>query len=97
MKAQKKHGINLEPGIMNKGDGNCAFDSIINNINYRPCFPNKLQLSSADYRQVWITEFQMESFKFPELGAGYTYKEIEKYWNQLKQSGIYEIDAKKIY
>ena len=70
IQSAKKHGINLKPGTINKGDGNCAFDSIISNINDRPCFPETLELSESDYRQVWITEFQMESFRYPELGAG---------------------------
>ena len=48
----KKHGINLVPGVVNKADGNCAFDAVLNNINYRSCFEEKFPLSSTVYRQI---------------------------------------------
>ena len=34
----------------------------------------------------------MQSSKYDTLGAGYTEEERRENWNQLKQSGIYEID-----
>ena len=87
-----KHGINLAPGVKNNADGNCAFDAVLNNINKRKCFHEKLDLPSHVYRQVWITELEMESKNFPELGAGYTDEEKSENWNRLKHSGTYEID-----
>ena len=87
-----KHGINLLHGTANNADGNCAFDSIISNINDRQCFPEKLELSSTDYRQIWVTEFEMESYKYPNLGAGYSETEKHDKWNQLRHSGVYEVD-----
>ena len=88
----KKHGINLVEGELNKADGNCAFDAVINNINNRECFSNKLLLSSLDYRQVWITELEAISLRYPRLGAGYSKEEKAENWNRLKHSGQYEID-----
>ena len=88
----EKHGIALVQGILNKADGNCAFDAVLNNINHRNCFVNKLSLPSTVYRQVWVTELEMESSNYPALGAGYTKEEKEENWNQLKQSGVYEVD-----
>ena len=79
-------------GILNEADGNCAFDAVINNINNRTCFNEKLSLPSQLYRQVWVTELETESSKYPTLGAGYSDEEKEENWNRLKQSGVYEID-----
>ena len=88
----KKHGISLVEGKLNAADGNCAFDAVLNNINERQCFPDKLLLSSVIYRQIWVTELEMESSKYPRLGAGYSNEEREEHWNHLKQSGVYEVD-----
>ena len=71
----KKHGINLLPDVLNRADGNCAFDAVMNNINQRSSFPEKLTLSSSTYRQIWVTELESESNNFPSLGAGYTEEE----------------------
>ena len=87
-----KHGINLKEGKLNKADGNCAFDSIINNINHRECFQEKLSLSSNEYRQIWVTDFESESSKYPSLGAGFTKEEKKENWNRLKHSGVYEVE-----
>ena len=92
IESARKHGINLVHGTQNKGDGNCAFDSVISNINDRICFSGKLDLSSQVYRQIWVTELEMENSKYPRLGAGYTIEEKREHWNHLKQSGVYEVD-----
>ena len=92
VESARKHGIDLVQGILNDADGNCAFDAVINNINHRNCFSEKLSLSSIVYRQIWVTELEKESSKYPTLGAGYTREEKEENWNRLKQSGVYEID-----
>ena len=52
IESARKHGLNLVQGILNKSDGNCAFDAVINNINYRQCYSEKLDLSSEIYRQI---------------------------------------------
>ena len=88
----RKHGINLQPGLLNDADGNCAFDSVINNINGRSCFNEKLNLSSSIYQQIWVTELEFQSANFPSLGAGYTEEQRQECWNSLKLSGVYEVD-----
>ena len=80
----ERHGITLIQGVLNEADGNCAFDAVINNINYRECFGEKLVLSSNIYRQIWVTELESEALKYPTLGAGYTTEEKEENWNRLK-------------
>ena len=92
IESASKHGMNLEEGKLNKADGNCAFEAIINNINERKCFQEKLSLPSNVYRQIWITKFESESAKYPSLGAGFTKEEQDENWNQLKHSGVYEVE-----
>ena len=92
IKNAKAHGINLNQGRLNKSDGNCAFDSVIYNINDRPCFKEKLHLESFVYRQIWVTELEDVSKKYPMLGTGYTAEEKKEHWNCLKHSGVYEVD-----
>ena len=92
IQSAKKHGVNLVEGKLNKADGNCAFDVVINNINYRSCFKEKLHLASMIYRQIWITELEDASDQYPSLGAGYSKEERCENWNRLKQFGVYEID-----
>ena len=92
VESAKKHGINLEQGKLNKADGNCAFDAVLYNINHRECFQEKLLLSSDVYRQIWVTELENESAKYPRLGAGYSDEEKKENWNLLKQSGVYEVE-----
>ena len=72
----KKHGTNLVAGKMNKADGNCAFNTVIHNINYRPCFGENLNLSSLDYRQICMTDLQTVSVDYPiVILGGYTEEE----------------------
>ena len=88
----KKHGISLEVGKINAADGNCSFDAVLHNINERSCFLEKLPLSSTTYRQIWVTELENQSAKYPTLGAGFTEEERQENWNLLKQSGVYEVE-----
>ena len=46
----RKHNIRLEPGRENSGDGNCAYQSVIFNINDRKCFETTLPMSPDIYR-----------------------------------------------
>ena len=64
----------------------------VHNINHRECFQEKLLLSSDVYRQIWVTELESESAKYPRLGAGYSDEERKENWNLLKQSGVYEVE-----
>ena len=49
----QKHGINLEPGRENQGNGNCSYEAVIYNINDRSCFNEKLPMSPDYYRRIW--------------------------------------------
>ena len=88
----KKHGIHFCPGVPNNADGNCAFESVINNINYRSCYKEKLLQSTQFYRHKWITDLENHAKEYPSLGAGFSDDEKKENWNRLKQSGVYEIE-----
>ena len=48
-----KFYINLSPGSLVQGDGNCAFAAVIGNVNSRPCFQRKISLTQAQARYQW--------------------------------------------
>ena len=52
----RHHGINLTHGKRNPGQGDCAFESIIYNINERPCYIQKFPLSIDYYRRIFVTD-----------------------------------------
>ena len=87
----RKHGITLERGVESVSDGNCTFESVLDNINNRACFKTKVPFSSTTSRHIWITDLENATSKFPYLGAGYSDEEKCHNWNLLKQSGVYEI------
>ena len=73
IRSAKKHGINVVHGKPNAAKGNCAFESVIYNINYRKEYENtqKIEFSVYEARTNWITELQslIESdyhYKFPD-------------------------------
>ena len=48
----KKHGLNMKHGSSNPGTGDCAFESIIQNINDRSCFKVKYPMTIDWYRRI---------------------------------------------
>ena len=58
----RQYGIKVNPGgeeTQNNADGNCLYESIMDNINSRKCFSEKLKDVPQQYRMVW----NMEGFK----------------------------------
>ena len=41
---------------MDRGYGNCVFEAVINNINDRACFTEKLRQTPNWYRRIWMNE-----------------------------------------
>ena len=91
IESAKKHGINLSQGTLNNADGNCAFESVIHNINHRDCFLEKLPLATQSYRWQWVTELEHDAENYPTIGAGFSPEEKKENWDRLKESGVYEI------
>ena len=93
VESARKHNINLEPGRENQGHGNCSYEAVIININDRNCFKEKFHMSLQHYRMIWNTDLmnKMLDEKIP-WNPGLTRKQIVQGFNELMQSGIYEID-----
>ena len=92
IESARKHGIDLCWGLPNNAAGNCAFEAVINNVNARSCFEDKLPLDVHSYRHQWMTELQQASLNHPTLGAGFSDEEKEEYWQLLKQSGVWDVE-----
>ena len=75
IESASKHGIKLCWGEPNAASGNCAFESVLNNINFRSCFRAKFLLPVLFYRYQWMTDLEKQSKNFPMLGAGFTDEE----------------------
>ena len=85
----KKHGLELSPGSPNLADGNCAFESVVININERTCFAEKLPFSADYYRRIWVTDFKNKTVDDPTWNV-YSRKDWENGWAEMMQSGVYE-------
>ena len=93
------HGIALRPDVPNSANGDCLFDSIIDNINHRPVFQQSLGDSVQAYRELWVTELE-EQFKLTEIFPGYgdqnvsdeTLGEWTAAWTEQKNPGQYNVD-----
>ena len=85
----KFHGINLFPGTKNPAQGDCIFESVIDNINMRHCFSEKLSEDPSYWRCVWLTEIERIGFDFWNLDR--TKEEWKAEFNLMKQPGVYEM------
>ena len=87
----QKHNITLEPGRMNPGIGNCSYESVINNINDRSCFQEKLPMSPDYYRRVWTTDMMNRTLDASSnWNPGLTRQEIVDGFQEMMISGVYE-------
>ena len=89
----KKHNIKMKAGRQDRGYGNCAFEAVINNINDRDCFSDKLLQSPNWYRRSWMDQMMMRIIMGICLwNPGYTENQIREGFAKLQETGIYEID-----
>ena len=97
----KNHGINLKPDTPNKAQGNCLFESIVDNVNNRSAsFPHKLDEDVDIHRLLWVTELEKKYKETPHYPGynGNIITEAQKYeweaaWNEQKQPFQYNVDA----
>ena len=84
-----RHGINLAAGRPVPASGNCAFESVIFNVNDRSCFGGKLLFSPDYYRRIWMTDMKNRT---QDDGTWNIYSDVEweDGWNSMMESGIYE-------
>ena len=100
IKVAKTHGIQLAADTPNAAQGNCLFDSVVDNINHRPdCFPEKLKDGVDCYRELWVTELE-ENYKttphYPGYGGNPISDEVKgewtAAWTQQMNPGEYNVD-----
>ena len=86
--SSSKHGINLTQGAPNPGTGDCAFESIVQNINERSSFTGKFSLDINQYRRIWTTDMANRTL-FSEFNI-YSNKQWLEGWNEMSVPGTYE-------
>ena len=84
----RRHGIQLEHGSWNPGTGDCAFEAVVQNINYRACFQEKLPLSIGTYRRNWVTDMANRTIDSPWNTL--SRQEWLEGWSQMLIPGTYE-------
>ena len=93
IESAKKHNIQLQPGRKDRGYGNCAFEAVINNINDRACFRDKLLQTPNWYRRIWMAQMMQRIIMGTcPWNPGYTEQQIREGFEKLQESGVYEID-----
>ena len=93
IESAKKHKINLKPGRKDRGYGNCVFEAVINNINDRVCFSEKLFQSPNWYRWCWMNEMMERLITCMCFwNPGYSIEQLREGFGKIKESGIYDID-----
>ena len=89
----QKHGITLKAGRKDRGFGNCAFQSVINNLNDRECFREMLTQTPNWYRRIWMDEMKDRIIDgVCPWNLSFTENQIREGFEQLKDSGVYEVD-----
>ena len=89
----KDHNIKLKPGRKDRGYGNCVFEAVINNINDRECFKEKLKQTPNWYRRLWMNQMLDRIIcKICPWNPGFTEKQLRDGFEKVKQSGVYEVD-----
>ena len=84
----KKHGIKLIHGSSNPGTGDCAFESIIQNINNRPCFQVKFMMPVDYYRKIWVTDMANRTVDSPWNIL--SHQQWMQGWKEMLTPGAYE-------
>ena len=82
------HGISLHHGVGNLANGNCAFESVIDNISTRSCFGETYNGTPDYYRYAWMSE--IERIAFDDWNSGLSKDEWKESWGVLKQSRVHE-------
>ena len=91
IESAKKHNIKLKPGIRNEASGNCSYEAVIHNVNFRSCFREKLPFSFDYYRRIWTTDMMNRTLDASShWNPGLTRKEIIEGFQDMMISGVYE-------
>ena len=80
----KYHSINLYHGVPNMADGNCAFESIIDNISTRSCFEEKFDGTPDHWRFIWMSV--IENIGYNDWNGGISAERWKEQFKILKSS-----------
>ena len=84
----RHHNIHLAHGKPNPGQGDCAIEAVIYNINERSCFNQNFPLSINYYRRIFVTD--MANRTVDTSWNIYSRKEWLDGWSEMLQPGTYE-------
>ena len=84
----RAHNINVHTVSKTAGDGNCIFESVLNNINLRESFLESYDGTADHWRNVWMTE--VEGRAYANWNCGLSEEEWLEEFHRLKSSRIYE-------
>ena len=85
------HDISLVHQIPNLAKGDCLFESIVDNINLRESFNERIDGHSAYHRKKWLSETEDLVFQFSG-GGGMSKENFQSEWSLLKKPGNYEYE-----
>ena len=83
------HGIHVYHGSKIPPDGDCIFGSVIDNINSRDCFNERLKTDSVYWRRIWMTE--LESVAYDVWNGSMSRVQWKSAFQELKQPGVYNV------
>ena len=93
IESAKKHGIRIIPGKKNNAGGNCSYESVINNINLRSCFKEKLRMTPDFYRRIWTIDMMNKTLdKTSSWNPGLSRSQIMNGFQEMMESGVYEVE-----
>ena len=93
IESAKKHGIKIIPGKKNNAAGNCSYESVINNINLRSCFKEKLRMTPDFYRRIWTIDMMNKTLdKTSSWNPGLSRSQIMNGFQEMMESGVYEVE-----
>ena len=92
----KKHGINVKAGIPNKKQGDCLFEAVVDNINQRKCFTEKLDKSIQEYREEFVSEMQLQFQQTDHYPGEHEHDNWNEEWERQKNQGEYNVNEYNI-
>ena len=84
-----RHGIVTRAGRPNPAQGDCSFESVLDNLNYRHWFIKKFNKETDEYRWEWVTKLEEEQGQISIIDPN---KYTTEDWEEFKTPGTYTTD-----
>ena len=92
IKIAQRHGIDLLPDKENKSVGDCLFQALIDNVNNRNCFSEKMNMPVQFYREKFATELHQEFQNSPFFPGKDHQQRWDNAWEKQKKQGKWNVD-----